>query len=189
MQSFDLPAERQLVLFVGRFANAKSPLDLVRAFSALPAADLASASLVLVGDGPLATDIRAALEARPDVDSHMLGWQEPREVHRLMAMATVMALPSVKEPWGAVVNEAMAAGTPVIASDRVGAAYDLIENGVNGWIVKSREAEALSSAISRALADTARTRQMGERARVAALAADAEYAAKNLLRAVEYAVS
>jgi glycosyltransferase involved in cell wall biosynthesis len=62
-------------------------------------------------------------------------------------------LPSDYEPWGLVVNEAMASGTPVLASDRVGSARDLIEPGQNGWIFPAGDVAALAATLQAALAD------------------------------------
>jgi glycosyltransferase involved in cell wall biosynthesis len=86
------------------------------------------------------------------------------ELPALYASADALALPSVPtatflEPWGLVVNEAMQQGTPVIASDAVGAvAGGLVRDGRNGLVVPAGDAAALASRI-RALAMNAALRE------------------------------
>ena len=63
------------------------------------------------------------------------------------AAADVFALLSLHEPWGVVVNEAAASGLPLILSDRVGAARDLLRDGENGFLVPSGDATAAAAAL------------------------------------------
>jgi glycosyltransferase involved in cell wall biosynthesis len=58
-------------------------------------------------------------------------------------------LPSRQEPWGLVVNEALAAGLPVIVSNRCGCASDLVANGVNGFVFDVDREEQLTDSLSR----------------------------------------
>jgi glycosyltransferase involved in cell wall biosynthesis len=79
--------------------------------------------------------------------------------------ADVFALLSRHEPWGVVVNEAAASGLPLVLSDRVGAAYDLLHDGENGFLVPAENVAAAARAI-RKLADDPELRwRMGERSR------------------------
>ena len=79
----------------------------------------------------------------------------PAELER----ATCLVLPSIttretNEPWGLVVNEAMHAGLPVVATDAVGAAVGgLVRDGHNGYVVPERNPERLGDAIRRLLGD------------------------------------
>jgi glycosyltransferase involved in cell wall biosynthesis len=79
--------------------------------------------------------------------------------------ADVFALLSRHEPWGVVVNEAAASGLPLVLSDRVGAAHDLLREGENGFIVPTEDTEAAAAALRRLAADAALRRRMGERSR------------------------
>jgi glycosyltransferase involved in cell wall biosynthesis len=78
--------------------------------------------------------------------------------------ADVFALLSRHESWGVVVNEAAASGLPLVLSDRVGAAYDLLRDGENGFVVPAEDVEAAAAALRR-LADRGLRRRMGERSR------------------------
>ncbi|MFM8316311.1 MAG: glycosyltransferase, partial [Deltaproteobacteria bacterium] len=77
------------------------------------------------------------------------GFQNQSHLPNYYYAADVLVVPSVKEPWGLVVNEAMASGTPVIASDCVGASYDLIEVGKTGYVFKSNDQESLAKTLVR----------------------------------------
>ena len=66
-------------------------------------------------------------------------------------MADVLVLPSSFEPWGLVLNEAMCGGLPVVASDKVGAAADLVRDGVNGFVYPAGNVGALADRLQRVL--------------------------------------
>jgi glycosyltransferase involved in cell wall biosynthesis len=79
-------------------------------------------------------------------------------------VADLFVLPSRREPWGLVVNEAMASGLPVLATRKVGAAQDLIIEGESGYLVPENDAEAMASAIDHACQSEERLRTMGKAA-------------------------
>jgi glycosyltransferase involved in cell wall biosynthesis len=79
--------------------------------------------------------------------------------------ADIFALLSRHEPWGVVVNEAAASGLPLVLSERVGAAYDLLRNGENGFRVAVDNPAAAADAIGQLAEDPALRRRMGERSR------------------------
>jgi glycosyltransferase involved in cell wall biosynthesis len=101
----------------------------------------------------------------------MLGYVPQDQLPQYLADATCLVLPSVttelaREPWGVVVNEAMHAGLPVVASDAVGAAAGgLVQDGVNGRIVPERDAYALAVALRTVLGDRKYASTLGRRAR------------------------
>src|SRR5207244_3025893 len=100
----------------------KRPLDVLAAFQALEHRD--RAALLYVGDGPLRGTIEARAAGMANVK--VTGFRNQTELPRAYAAADVLVLPSEFEPWGLVVNEALNFGLAVIASDRVGAAPDLV---------------------------------------------------------------
>lgn len=117
-------------LFVGRLTARKRPVEVVQAFG-LARTRLARSTLTIVGDGPLMSDVRAAAR-RVGESVRVLGRREGRELQETYRQCDVLVLPAKREVWGLVVNEALAHGLFVIASDEVGSAYDLItpETGV-----------------------------------------------------------
>lgn len=177
-EKLKIPPNFPIFLFVGRLIDAKRPLDAVQAFRKLDT--VGGAVLVVVGDG----DQMEALREAAGEDPHIIftGWlRDATEIAGLMSIATAMLLPSAHEPWGAVVNEAMAAGTPVISSDRVGAATELVEDGINGFLVPVGEVSGYADAMRSLLQDPARAEQMGAAAQAKAIAQGEEFAASNLI--------
>lgn len=127
------------VLYAGRLVEGKGVPELIAARRLL--GDTAPA-LVVAGEGPLA----AELEGKPGV--RMLGFQDEDRLIELYALADATVVPSRGEAWGVAVNEALACGCPVIASDAVGAVEDLLVDGENGRIVPARDASALAEALA-----------------------------------------
>lgn len=181
---FYLPVNGALFVFVGRFISAKRPIDAIKAFKQLPSD--CDAGLLLVGDGP---EREAVLEAAGDHPCiGFAGWiKDSSELAQVFAEASALILPSSHEPWGAVVNEAMAASTPVIATDRVGAAVELIQDGVDGYIVPVGDIDAIRDAMFLLAKDAILRNKMGEAARRKATSHGADYAAENLLKGVAWA--
>lgn len=90
----------------------------------------------------------------------MLGHVDGKDLPELYADVDALIVPSLYEPWGVVVHEGLGNGLPVIASDQVAAADDLVDSGVNGYVVPTGSAEALAGAI---LELASRTREKRER--------------------------
>jgi glycosyltransferase involved in cell wall biosynthesis len=174
-----IPEGSKIILFVGRMIDAKRPMDVLDAFRRL-GSEASDVSLVFVGDGPLLDHLKGA--ATEDDRIVCTGWlTDTDKTAALMAISSMLVLPSQHETWGAVVNEAMAAGTPVIASDRVGAATELIESGVNGLIHSVGNIADLAKAIRFLLTEEGARSRMASAARVTALARGHEFAAANLI--------
>jgi glycosyltransferase involved in cell wall biosynthesis len=101
-----------------------------------------------------------------------VGRQPPSSVRNFLAAADVLVVPSrrtstFREPWGLVVNEAMHAGTPVIATEQVGAAAGgLVRNGRNGLVVPAEDPAALGHALRLLRDDPALRERLGDAARV-----------------------
>lgn len=166
------PLKRQLkikqpkvLMFVGRLVPVKDPLTLIGAF-AKARERIGHCCLAIVGSGPMEAEMReAARQSGLDDTVHFLGFRQPAEVASLYGIADAFVLPSLREPWGLVVNEAMAAGLPIIASDRVGAARDLVKEGQNGAVFRAGDADDLAGAIGRVLGDAATAAAMGQASR------------------------
>jgi glycosyltransferase involved in cell wall biosynthesis len=162
----NLGIDRQLVIiFVGKFAEVKRPLDLLIAYADLPAHLLRTTKIVCVGDGPLRQIIRRHAE-RLGLDSVLfLPFQNQSMLPAVYLMADVLVLPSLSETWGLVVNEAMNLGCPAIVTERVGCAYDLVVPRQTGWVFPPGNTRALKQCVEEALSDPERLHQIGENAR------------------------
>ena len=121
-------------LYVGRFAEEKNVAGLLRSWLAYREQG-GTWRLVLVGDGPEAALLHATA-ANSRFAGHVVfpGLRTSSELLPYYAAAGCFVLPSTREPWGLVVNEAMAAGLPVIASTRCGCVVDLLHPGDNGYV-------------------------------------------------------
>ena len=134
-----------VVGFVGRIEPRKGPLDLVRAAPLIRAAR-PDARIVVVGDDPYGTapGYLEAVRASREVEHH--GWAA--EAAALMAHLDVLVVPSREEALGGVAAEALAAGTPVVAS-RVGGLPEVVEDGVTGALVTPGRPTELAAAVVR----------------------------------------
>ncbi|MEX2221886.1 MAG: glycogen synthase [Candidatus Rokuibacteriota bacterium] len=151
------------VLFVGRISEQKGIFQLLEAARALPE----GVQLVLCASSPDTPELQARLEAavagRPEI--HWINAMVPvPEVAQLYSHAAVFICPSIYEPFGLINLEAMACGTPVVAS-RVGGIPEVVVDGETGWLVEPGDAAALGRALRHALADPERARRMGEAGR------------------------
>ena len=150
-----------VVGFVGRIEPRKGPLDLVRAVPAIRAG-APTARVVLVGDDPYGTDpeYTRVVRGAADVEHHPWCANAPG----LMRHLDVLVLPSRGEPFGTVLAEAMAVGTPVVAT-RVDGLPEVVEDGVTGRLVPPGDPDRLAAAVLEVLA---RREEMGAAARLSA---------------------
>jgi glycosyltransferase involved in cell wall biosynthesis len=169
---------RPVILFAAKFIPVKAPGDLLEAYkqawsgkrpgvvASPPQAkkDGVKPYLLFVGDGPLRGVLEAQAGALKGSDVRFLGFKNQTELPALYDLCDVFVLPSVHEPWGLVVNEVMNAAKPVIVSDRVGAAPDLVEDGINGFTYQSGDVVALAMKLKKILESPQTEREkMGQR--------------------------
>lgn len=137
--------DRGCVLFVGRLAPEKG-VDVL-----LEAAHGLDADVVIAGSGPEDERLRAAAPA----NVRFVGNVDRDELPAWYAAADVFCLPSRSEPWGMPLNEGATAGLPLVATESVGAAWDLIEDGRNGFRVPVGDPGALREALRDVLGNAA----------------------------------
>jgi glycosyltransferase involved in cell wall biosynthesis len=138
------------LVFVGRLAAAKGLPILLDALARLKDRQ-PPVRLTLVGAGAERTDIEARVRAQGlDDHVHFAGYQTPTQVAEWLRSADVFVLPSLAEGVPVAAMEAMAAGVPVIAT-RVGGLYELIDDGVSGFLVPAAAPRALAARIAELL--------------------------------------
>ncbi len=131
-------------LYVGRLAPEKNVETLLHSWISYRR-EGGTWSLVLVGDGPCANALqRMAADCGFAAEVHFVGHRGSKDLPAYYAFARCFVLPSTREPWGLVVNEAMASGLPVLVSDRCGCAEDLVASGRNGFVFDPSKAEELT---------------------------------------------
>lgn len=146
----ELTNNKHNFVFVGRLAPEKNLEMLIRAFVALqeniPAAN--HWGLIFVGDGPSRLNLeKLAKESLYSGQIIFAGGFPWHKVPAWLAKSDVLVLPSLSEPWGLVVNEAMVCGMPVIVSKNCGCAVDLLENGKNGFTFDPKEQQELENSL------------------------------------------
>jgi glycosyltransferase involved in cell wall biosynthesis len=151
-----------VVLFCAKLQPWKRPADLLRAFAK---ANIPDALLLFAGEGPLHSQLESEA-ASLGVASRVrfLGFVNQSQLPAVYASADLMVLPSEYEPFAVVVNEAMCCGCPVVASDRVGAARDLVAPVAPQFVFPCRDVDALAKILPDAAADRARLQSVARAA-------------------------
>lgn len=153
-------SEKTVILFVGKLIERKRPFDVLKAYEKIGDG---KAVLMFVGDGAQRKELEEYVHERNMDGVYFTGFQSQKELPRIFSIADVFVLPSSNEPWGMVVNEAMNFGLPVITSDKVGAAYDLVRAGENGFIYPDGDVDKLAEFLSRLIANAELREKMGKR--------------------------
>jgi glycosyltransferase involved in cell wall biosynthesis len=154
--AFGLSEDDVAVVTVARLVPEKGIDVLLRAAGALP--------VVVVGDGPERPRLER-LARDLGVRASFTGDRPLERVLEAYVAGDVFALLSEREPWGVVVNEAAACGLPLVLSDRVGAAPDLLRDGENGILVPAGDVAAATGALARLAGDDPLRERMGARSR------------------------
>lgn len=144
---FKLDPNRRRFVFCGRLVRIKRPDLAVRAFLSV-ASERPDWDLVIIGDG----EMRAELEASvPEELKHRVTFTgflgDQQQVSALYRLSDVLVHPSEIEPWGLIINEAVAAGLAVVTTTSCGAGVELVEPGFNGFLVPPGESEPLTQAV------------------------------------------
>lgn len=150
-----VPLRGQVIGFVGRFSEEKGIISLLEAIGEVyqRQCDL---RFLLIGDGPCMGVMRAYIsEHHLDSAVTLLGWVETVDLPQYLNQMALMVLPSVTEGLPNVMLEAMACGTPVLASG-VGAIPAVIRDGQNGYLLKERSVTGIVDGLLSALSDPAR---------------------------------
>jgi glycosyltransferase involved in cell wall biosynthesis len=160
--SWGIPASAPVALFCAKLQPWKAPQDLLEAFAR---AGVPNSFLLFAGDGPLRSAIENRTRELGIADRvRILGFVNQSQLPSVYCAADFFVLPSLYEPFGLVVNEAMLCGCPAIVSDRVGAKYDLVREGENGCVFPAGNVEALAAICRDLLSDPEKCRRMGNAA-------------------------
>ena len=135
--AFERRDEAKRYLYVGRFSREKNLRLLIEAFN-----EMSELSLDIVGFGAQESELKSLSQS----NIHFLGVIKNTELSSIYQSHDVFILPSISEPWGLVVEEALNNGTPVIVSDRVGCKDDLV-TPETGLVFHYDDKESLKSAV------------------------------------------
>lgn len=157
-KEWDIPADALVTLYVAKLQPWKRPQDLLQAFAKL---EQKNTYLIYAGDGILKQDLENQAQQLGIINRvKFLGFINQSQLPFVYCGADVLVLPSEYEPFGVVVNEAMLCGCVVITSDRVGAHYDLIREGENGFVYPCGDTESLANILNQVFADSSKLNTM-----------------------------
>lgn len=173
-----------------RLVPKKNLLGVLRAYCSYRKTNgLKAWKLLLLGDGPLMPDV-LKITADMDLTDNVIlpGFKGYDELPAYYGLARVLVLASTQEQWGLVVNEAMAAGLPVLVSERCGCAPDLVRNGKNGFTFDPYRVDELAALMSKVAGGDVDLDAMGRASREIISRWTPETFAENLWKAADAAV-
>ncbi len=186
---------KTVVLFVGRLKRYKGVDVLLEAYAGL-CREIDNVALIIAGDGEEGNSLKEAADRHGLNDVHFTGALPPEEVAACYFVSDFLVHPARFleeetvncEAWGLVVNEAMSAGLPVIATSAVGAGYDLIEHRDNGFVIMPDDVETLKNSMKTLCMNKELRRQMGAKSRRKVISqANFDQMAENFSQAVDFA--
>jgi glycosyltransferase involved in cell wall biosynthesis len=152
-------------LYAGRLVEAKGIFDLLDAYGRLSADIRRSVGLVFVGDGADQPKLVAQAAQINPGRIQVLDFLQRERLGEVYALALSLIFPTHSDPWGLVVNEAMACGLPVIATSVAGCTPDLIADGWNGFVVPPRDSFQLAAAMEKLSSNSDLRIKMGQNSR------------------------
>jgi glycosyltransferase involved in cell wall biosynthesis len=162
-QALRLPA--RFFLYVGRLVREKGVFDLLQAYGRLAPELRAGTGLVFVGDGVARQELSQRAGTITPGSVEFAGFAQREQLASYYALAEALVFPTHTDPWGLVVNEAMACGLPVISTDAAGSTADLVEDNWNGRVVRAGDTTQLASAMKELAGDGELRSRMGQRSR------------------------
>ena len=178
-----LPTDKPLILYASKLTPRKRPGDLLAAFRMLCEGGV-EAALVFVGSGELEQGLRDQVRRHKLPDVYFAGFQNQSELPKFYAVADVFVLPSENEPWGLVINEAMCAGLPIVASEEIGAVPDLVQDSYNGFRFRAGDVRHLAVCLEKLVTDESVRGSMGEKSLEIIRAWDLEQNVQGVLAAL-----
>jgi glycosyltransferase involved in cell wall biosynthesis len=184
---WEIPIDAVVISFCAKFIPRKRPQDLVKAFAK---ANVSDSYLVLVGDGPLRDSLETEVEQLGIAERvKFLGLVNYSRLPEVYVSSDLLVHPAEWEPYGLPVNEAMVCGVPVVVSDRVGAGYDLVQEGITGFTYPSGDVDALASILQKTLSDREALKQMGKAATERMKTWSSRENAEETVQAIEKAIA
>ncbi len=150
-RELNLPLDKRIVLFSGKYIDKKRPLDLLRAFAKCRLGHLAC--LVFMGDGALRSEMEQYIQKQGLGSVILTGFVNQSNVAEYYAAADIFVMCSQEgETWGLSANEAMNFRLPLVLSDLTGSSADLVAPNENGWVFKTGDVDALAERLDALLA-------------------------------------
>ena len=155
---------KKIILNIGRIVEIKGLEYLLRAFKKIES-ESDDTFLLIGGIGINQLKMKKLSEQLDIKNICFYGWMDQETKKLFFEMADIFVLPSIyhkgAEAWGLVLNEAMYHGKPVITTNMVGAAYSLVKDSVNGYVVKEKDIDELYNAMKKLISNSDLKQQMG----------------------------
>lgn len=158
-----------LILFAGKLEPKKNPALLLETFIKLnnEPSPKNKVHLLFVGNGILEQELKMRVESTKSKNVHFIDFQNQTKMPVFYQACDIFCLPSAGpgETWGLAINEAMAAGKAIIASNKAGGAIDLVKDGFNGYVFTSNDMEELKYKLSLLITQPTLLKSFGEQSR------------------------
>ena len=154
----ELCLPQRYFLFAGRLVKSKGVFQLLEAYSSVNENLRSHLGLVFAGDGPLRPELEHFAKSICPGTIRFAGFVQRDDLASYYGLADCLVFPSHSDPWGLVVNEAMACGLPVICGQSAGCTADLVK--LNGRLIDPRNVEQLAQAMEELAGDEDLRRQM-----------------------------
>jgi glycosyltransferase involved in cell wall biosynthesis len=142
------------VMFAGQLIPRKMPLFYIEVAREL-AQRLGRCRVLLIGSGPLEQQARRSLLAYSEnIEATMPGFVQPEQIPLYYRQSKLFLFPSLQDSWGVVANEAAAAGLPIITTPQTGVVGELVQHGVNGFVIAPQK-DLWANAVQHLLEDKA----------------------------------
>jgi glycosyltransferase involved in cell wall biosynthesis len=152
-------------LYVGRLWSGKGVDHLINAFERVQSGGSAPVSLLVVGDGPAGPGLARDCRSRGLENVVFAGFKHKEELPGIHAAADVFVFPTLGDPYGLVVDEAMASGLPVVSTQAAGEIRERVREGVNGFLVPPADSVALAERMAALASDATLRDSMGRHSR------------------------
>lgn len=186
-QKLGINSDSPVILYVGQLIERKGIFYLLEAFRRIQKKTKNKMTLLVQGYGPLKNKLLDKCSRQGIKNVVFSDHVEMEEIPKVYALGDIFVLPSYEETWGRVINEAIACGLPVITTRKVGAAGDLVKDGINGYVVKERNVAALQKAVETLLFDPILRKKMArEGLKISEKLYTPRFAAQGVYQAIKF---
>lgn len=164
-KKLDIPSKNRVIIQAGKMMALKRHMDLLKAYEKLKNLKIEkfkNITLIFVGDGMLRPELEKYVRAHNLENIIFAGFKNQSELPFFYITADIFVLPSDWDRSPKMLNEAMNFSLPVITTDRVGTAPDLIKNGENGFIYEVGNIDALAGHLKTLIEDSSMIKKMGK---------------------------
>ncbi|WP_420001695.1 glycosyltransferase family 4 protein [Acinetobacter sp. LF10] len=160
VQLYPYIPRQNIILNIGRLVPEKGQKYLIDAFYQ---ANIKDWTLIILGDGPLRKDLENQIEAL-DLNDRVILMGAVNNIDEWLAKSSLFVFSSISEGFPNALVEAMAAGLPCVSFDCDAGPRDIIVNGVNGFLIKVGDVDALSDTMSKLVSDNTMSQMIAHNA-------------------------